>query len=51
MREHTSINIKNKNNQTIVGSTMILMVFLTLLFTIENDEIERIMMRMMQTKE
>ena len=27
MREHMSINIENKNNQTIVGSTMIIMVF------------------------
>ena len=27
MREHTSINPENKYNQTIVGSTMIIMVF------------------------
>ena len=27
MREHMSINIENKNNQAIVGSTIIIMVF------------------------
>ena len=27
LRKHKSINIANKNSQTIVGSTMIIMVF------------------------
>ena len=27
MRAHTSINIANKNNQTVVGFPMVIMVF------------------------
>ena len=56
MREQMSINIENKNNQTIVGYTMIIMVFAYLVIdnwewwkwknNDENDANER--MRMMK---